>query len=74
MKVWAWTTAGVGLILIVLTYIQGALLGSWADEHATVSQTMPGSGLEFVVAALGVVLLVGGVIVGIRASRSASVR
>lgn len=69
VRAWAWVTAVLGLAVVVLTYIDGAILGVWADEHPEASQSLPGDLLPFVVAGIGVVLLVGGIVVGTHAPR-----
>jgi len=55
-------TAALGLTIIVLDYISNAILGSWMDSHAVFHG--PNDDLQFVIAFLGLVLLVGGCVAG----------
>lgn len=74
MKALPWLTSLAGLAIVVLTYIDGAQLGIWADEHMTVSESLPNLVGPFVVAAIGFVLLIGGVAVGLTSRRTKSER
>ncbi|RKR73012.1 hypothetical protein [Frondihabitans australicus] len=72
MRVWAWISAGLGLAIMVMTYIDGAIVGVWADEHQTAAETYPDDVLPFFVAGIGFVLLVGGHAVALAGGRRAT--
>ncbi|ROQ41541.1 hypothetical protein EDF46_0922 [Frondihabitans sp. PhB188] len=74
MKALPWLMSLAGLAIVVLTYIDGAQLGIWADEHMTVSESLPNLVGPFVVAAIGFVLLAGGIAVGLTSRRTKSDR
>jgi hypothetical protein len=33
-RLWAWFSALLGLAIMVIDYVDGAILGTWFDEHA----------------------------------------
>ncbi|PZE25969.1 hypothetical protein DEI92_00025 [Curtobacterium sp. MCBD17_034] len=59
-RLWAWVTAFLGLVIMVVDSVDGAILGTWFDEHAVFDA--PEVFGEFLIAGLGLVLLVGGVL------------
>ncbi|MCL2795033.1 MAG: hypothetical protein FWD85_06980 [Microbacteriaceae bacterium] len=59
---WCWSTAVIGLVIMVLDYVSNAILGTYFDEHAIFDA--PDDMLQWVVAFLGLVLLIGGCVAG----------
>lgn len=66
-RAWAFVSAGLGLVVIVLDYVDGAVMGSWLDDHGVLDAPAATGG--FVIAAVGVVLLLGGMAVGLTGGR-----
>ncbi|PYY33704.1 hypothetical protein DEI89_10190 [Curtobacterium sp. MCBD17_030] len=68
-RLWAWFSAFLGLVIMVIDYVDGAILGTWFDEHAVFDA--PDVIGEFFIAGLGLVLLVGGVLTAVLARHPA---
>jgi len=62
-RLWAWFSAFLGLVIMVVDYVDGSILGTWFDEHAVFDA--PDVLGEFFIAGLGLVLLVGGVLAAV---------
>lgn len=64
--IWNWLTALIGVAVIVLTYINEALLADYFDAHAIFNNSglsgLPSLGLG----ALGFILIVGGAVAALR--------
>jgi hypothetical protein len=63
-RIWGWVSAGLGFAVLALILIEGIVLGTWVDEHGVID--MPSSGLLFIAAGIGLILIVGGIISAIR--------
>lgn len=59
-RIWSWVTVGLGGVVLILTYIDAAIIGVWFDDHGLPDgvTTTP----EILLGIVGIVLVVGGLI------------
>lgn len=57
---WAWITVGLGVAVVVSTFVESAMLGVWFDNHPLLDG--PSSDPEFILGFIGCVLIVGGAV------------
>jgi hypothetical protein len=59
-RIWSWITVLLGVAVLIITYVQGAVVGVWFDDHGLPDDVT--STPEILLGVVGLILIVGGLV------------
>ena len=71
-KIWAWASAAMGAIILILLFMYGIEYGTWVDEAGRLDTAPPSFLLPFAIGGLGGVIMIGGLVIGLSGLNSDS--
>lgn len=59
-RIWSWITVLLGVAVLIITYVEGAVVGVWFDNHGLPDDVT--STPEILLGIVGLILIVGGLV------------
>ncbi|MFZ6992749.1 hypothetical protein ACO0E1_12745 [Curtobacterium sp. RRHDQ66] len=59
-RIWSWITVLLGVAVLIITYVEGAVVGVWFDDHGLPDDVT--STPEILLGIVGLILIVGGLV------------
>lgn len=59
-RIWSWITVLLGVAVLIITYVEGAVVGVWFDDHGLPDDVT--STPEILLGVVGLILIVGGLV------------
>jgi len=71
-RIWSWITVLLGVAVLIITYVEGAVVGVWFDDHGLPDDVT--STPEILLGIVGLILIVGGLVAALTKPKSAGAR